>query len=225
MSVAVQSCGAPRSSLGCVALAEYRLDDLARDLGCQCPQHPRLSRARAARPAAPGRSFGVLRRLPPVAAARPSTSCCAGGSTPPTSRSSSRACVRARTWPTFWAFSAPSWGPRIRRRSPVESPKDMAPWRLDIDPESDEARRADRTTVWPRSIDGEVVLADRSIGEIVARSPEQLLYVRAILRVSESTRKTVDELAAEFVDALEECVDGAVRYATMCPERRQRSTN
>jgi hypothetical protein len=39
---------------------------------------------------------------------------------------------------------------------------------------------------------------------IVARTPDPLLYVRAVLRVFESTRESVDNLAADFVRALEE---------------------
>lgn len=76
---------------------------------------------------------------------------------------------------------------------------------LDLDPDGDEARRLLEHGL-ARLEDGAVVLIDRRIGEIVARSSEQLLYVRAVLRIFESTRKTIDELATEVVNALEECV-------------------
>ena len=92
---------------GCVALAEYRLGRSRADLGRQRPQYPRVPGTRAARSAAPGRPFGVLRRLPPVAAARRSTSCCARASTPRISPSSSPACGKAPIWPTSSASSEP----------------------------------------------------------------------------------------------------------------------
>jgi hypothetical protein len=53
-------------------------------------------------------------------------------------------------------------------------------------------------------VDGEVVLKDRVMGAIVARSPEPMLYARAILRVFEATRESVDNLAADLVHALQE---------------------
>ena len=48
------------------------------------------------------------------------------------------------------------------------------------------------------------MLNDRTIGAIVARTLDPMLYVRAILRVFEATRESVDDLAADFVHALEE---------------------
>src|ERR1700730_2499903 len=53
-------------------------------------------------------------------------------------------------------------------------------------------------------IDGEVVLVDQTMGAIVARTPDPLLYVRAILRMFDSTRESIDNLATDFVHALEE---------------------
>lgn len=76
---------------------------------------------------------------------------------------------------------------------------------LDIDPGCDEARQLLEHGL-AELHDGAVVMVDQTIGEIIARTPEQLLYVRAILRIFESTRETIDELATEVVDALEECV-------------------
>jgi DNA-binding transcriptional MerR regulator len=53
-------------------------------------------------------------------------------------------------------------------------------------------------------IDGEVVLVDPAMSAIVARAPDPVLYVRAILRMFEATRESIDNLAADFVEALEE---------------------
>lgn len=76
---------------------------------------------------------------------------------------------------------------------------------VDIDPQGEEARRlVDHGLA--ELIDGAVVLVDRTMAEIVARGRHQLEYVRAILRIVESTRETIDEVADEAVRALEEGV-------------------
>jgi DNA-binding transcriptional MerR regulator len=72
-----------------------------------------------------------------------------------------------------------------------------------IDPDGDEARKLIEYSL-AELVDREVVLTDRTMCAIVARTPDPLLYVRAILRVFESTRESVDNLAADFVRALEE---------------------
>jgi DNA-binding transcriptional MerR regulator len=72
-----------------------------------------------------------------------------------------------------------------------------------IDPGCDEARKLIDYRL-AELVDGEVVLNDRTMGDIVARSPDPTLHVRAILRVFESTRESIDNLAADFVHALEE---------------------
>jgi DNA-binding transcriptional MerR regulator len=72
-----------------------------------------------------------------------------------------------------------------------------------IDPEREEARKLIDYGL-AGLVDGEVVLNDRTMGAIVARTPDPLLYVRAILRMLESTRESIDNLAADFVNALEE---------------------
>jgi DNA-binding transcriptional MerR regulator len=74
-----------------------------------------------------------------------------------------------------------------------------------IDPDCDEARKLIDYGL-AELLDGAVVFFDRTTAEIVARAPEQLLFVRAILRISESTRETIDQLATEVVEAMEECV-------------------
>jgi DNA-binding transcriptional MerR regulator len=72
-----------------------------------------------------------------------------------------------------------------------------------IHPDTDEARRLIDCGL-AELVAGEVVLKDRTIGAIVARTSEPLLYVRAVLRMFESTRASIDSLAADFVRALEE---------------------
>jgi DNA-binding transcriptional MerR regulator len=72
-----------------------------------------------------------------------------------------------------------------------------------IDPECDEARKLIDYGLAER-VDGEVVLKDGTMAAIVARTPDRMLYVRAMLRVFESTRKSIDSLAADFVSTLEE---------------------
>ena len=74
---------------------------------------------------------------------------------------------------------------------------------MGIDPECEEARKLIDYGL-AGLVDGEVVLNDRTMGAIVARTPDPLLYVRAILRMLESTRESIDNLAADFVNALEE---------------------
>ena len=76
---------------------------------------------------------------------------------------------------------------------------------VDIDPGCEEAQKLLEHGLAELD-DGAVVMVDRTMGEIVARTPEQLLYVRAILRIFESTRETIDMLATEVVNALEERV-------------------
>lgn len=72
-----------------------------------------------------------------------------------------------------------------------------------IDPGSDEARKLIDYGL-AELVDGEVVLKDATMAAIVAGTPDPLLYVRAILRMFESTRESIDNLAADFVRALEE---------------------
>jgi DNA-binding transcriptional MerR regulator len=72
-----------------------------------------------------------------------------------------------------------------------------------IDPDCDEALRLIERGL-AELIDNEVVLVDQTMGAIVARTPDPLLYVRAILRMFDSTRESIDNLATDFVNALEE---------------------
>ncbi|MEV3906030.1 MerR family transcriptional regulator [Mycobacterium sp. NPDC050551] len=76
---------------------------------------------------------------------------------------------------------------------------------LDISVGSDEARRLVELGL-ARRVDGAVALTDPVLGEIVARAADQMLYIRALLRIVESTRQDIDALAAAVVTALEECL-------------------
>ena len=82
-------------------------------------------------------------------------------------------------------------------------PAAARPVAVEVDPHSDEARKLVDLGL-AEVVDGAVVLGDRAMGEIVARAPDQLLYIRAILRIVELTRATIDELATEALRALEE---------------------
>lgn len=53
-------------------------------------------------------------------------------------------------------------------------------------------------------VDGEVLMIDCAAADILARSPDQLLYVRALLRFVEAAEDSVDDLAEAFVTSLGE---------------------
>jgi DNA-binding transcriptional MerR regulator len=72
-----------------------------------------------------------------------------------------------------------------------------------IDPGSEEARTLIDYGL-AELVKGEVVLTDNTMGAIVARSADPLLYVRAIVRMVESTRASIDNLASDFVHALQD---------------------
>jgi DNA-binding transcriptional MerR regulator len=76
---------------------------------------------------------------------------------------------------------------------------------VDIDPHCEEARRLVEHGL-AELVDGRVVLTDRTMGDIVARGSDQLQYVRAILLIYESTRDAIDHLAASTVRAWEASV-------------------
>ncbi|MFG1932566.1 MerR family transcriptional regulator [Mycobacterium sp. NPDC048908] len=91
-------------------------------------------------------------------------------------------------------------GPRSDE-APSPAPSDAGAGRLDA--ESDEAHRLIDCGL-ADIVHGEVVLKDSTIGAIVARSPDPVLYARAIVRLFEATRHCVDDLAAHLVHTLEE---------------------
>ena len=76
---------------------------------------------------------------------------------------------------------------------------------LDLDPGCDEAQRLVALGL-ADVVDGSIVLTDPTIGEIVGRAQRQLLYVQVLLHIFESTSETIDELAAEVIGALRERV-------------------
>lgn len=80
-----------------------------------------------------------------------------------------------------------------------------APRVVDIDPDGQEARRLIENGL-AELVYSHVVMIDPAIGEIVARTSDQLLYVRALLHIYDATRDAIDDLAAGFVKALEESV-------------------
>ena len=72
-----------------------------------------------------------------------------------------------------------------------------------IDPECDGARKLIDHGL-AELIDGEVVLVDSTAGAIIARTADPSPYVRAMLQILDSTRESIDKLAADFVRALED---------------------
>jgi DNA-binding transcriptional MerR regulator len=82
---------------------------------------------------------------------------------------------------------------------------------LDLDPESDEAQRLVSCGL-AELVENSVALVHPVMAEIVTRSTDQLSYVQMILRVVDSTGGTINELAAKLVDALEDAL--AARYGS-----------
>jgi DNA-binding transcriptional MerR regulator len=204
----VQSERAPRAQLGCAALAEYRLDDLARISGVSA-RNIRAYRERGLLdpPRRVGRSAyyddyhlsqlktinQLLRKGFNSAHIAEFFTSLRQGADLADILGIQRAVLGPRPEQTGEAALGPraSWGAK--------------PLVVDIDPGCDEAKKLLEHGLAELD-DGAVVMADRALGEIVARSSDQLQYVRAILRIFESTREAVDELATEVVRALEECV-------------------
>jgi DNA-binding transcriptional MerR regulator len=74
-----------------------------------------------------------------------------------------------------------------------------------LDPGSAEAQRLVEIG-FARIADNAIVLFDPKVAEIVGRAPNKADYIDAILQLFDSTRDTIAELAAEVVDTLQECV-------------------
>ncbi|ABM14903.1 putative transcriptional regulator, MerR family [Mycolicibacterium vanbaalenii PYR-1] len=72
-----------------------------------------------------------------------------------------------------------------------------------IDAKSEEARKLVAFGM-AEVVDGEVLMIDCAAADILARSPDQLLYVRALLRFVEAAEDSVDDLAEAFVTSLGE---------------------
>jgi DNA-binding transcriptional MerR regulator len=199
--VAVQSRNASRTGSGCVALAEYRLDDLARISGV------------TARNIRAYRERGLLD--PPRRVGRSAYYDDYHLSQLKTINQLLRRGFNSAHIAEFFAsmregadladilgIQQAILGPRADEtpETPVE-PTDTSAVR--IDPDGDEARKLIDYGL-AEIVDGGVVLKDAVTGAVVARSPDPMLYVRAILRVFESTRDSIDTLAADFLHVLEE---------------------
>lgn len=76
---------------------------------------------------------------------------------------------------------------------------------LIVDADSAEAKRLVELGM-ARLGDVGLELVDPVIAEIVARAPDQAMYLRAVVQVYESTKDTIDALATQIVGALQECV-------------------
>jgi DNA-binding transcriptional MerR regulator len=199
--VAVQSRCAPRIGSGCVALAEYRLDDLAKISGV------------SARNIRAYRERGLLD--PPRRVGRSAYYDDYHLSQLKTINQLLRRGFNSAHIAEFFAsmrqgadladilgIQQAMLGPRPDEApEPPAAPTDMRA--VGIAPDGDEARKLIDYGL-AELVDGEVVLRDRTMGAIVTRTPEPMLYVQAILRVFEATRDSVDSLAADFVHALEE---------------------
>jgi DNA-binding transcriptional MerR regulator len=199
--VAVQSQRAPRTGSGCVALAEYRLDDLARISGVSA-RNIRAYRERGLLdpPRRVGRSayyddyhLSQLKTINQLLRRGFNSAHIAEFFA-----SMRQGADLADILGIQRAILGP--GPDEAPEAPV-GPSDRPV--VGIDPECEEARKLIDYRL-AGLVDGEVVLNDRTMGAIVARTPDPLLYVRAILRMLESTRESIDNLAADFVNALEE---------------------
>ncbi len=81
-----------------------------------------------------------------------------------------------------------------------------APHVIDIDPGSSEAGKLIASGL-AEMRKGRVVCLDPRIAEILGRTTDQLPYVRALLQICDSTRNTIDGLAAAFLQALDQCVE------------------
>lgn len=76
---------------------------------------------------------------------------------------------------------------------------------LTIAVDSDEARRLLEYGL-AEVVDDSVVLTVPAVRDVVARSTDELVAVRALLHIFEATRGAVDALAAQFLQTLGECM-------------------
>ena len=225
---------APRTRSGCARLAEYRLEELARISGVSA-RNIRAYRERGLLdpPRRVGRSaFYDDYQL--IAAAHDQPAAAPRASTRLTSPSFSRACVKARTWQTSWASSVPYWGPTRRRHIedasglPARSSTDVRRRRRDRAPSTStrHSRSAARLIEYglAEMRGGRVVVVDPAIAEILGRTADQLLYVRALLRIYESTRDAVDGLAGGFVRGAGGVRRGEIRQGPCARGGRDRRT-
>ncbi len=197
----MQSRRAPRTGSGCVALAEYRLDDLARISGV------------SARNIRAYRERGLLD--PPRRVGRSAYYDDYHLSQLKTINQLLRRGFNSAHIAEFFAsmrqgadladilgIQQAILGPRTEEADDVPPVSTASPAAA-IDPDSDEARKLIDYGL-AEFVDGEVELIDRAMGAIVARSTEPALYLRVILRMFDATRESIDNLASDLVQALEE---------------------
>jgi DNA-binding transcriptional MerR regulator len=198
--VVVQSRDAPRNGSGCVALAEYRLDDLARISGVTA-RNIRAYRERGLLdpPRRVGRSayyddyhLSQLKTINQLLRRGFNSAHIAEFFT---------SMRQGADLADILGIQEAILGPRSDEiaETPIE-PTDTSAVR--IDPGGDEARKLIDYGL-AEVVDGGVVVKDAVLAAIVARSPDPTLYVRAILRLFESTRDSVETLAGDFVHVLE----------------------
>lgn len=100
------------------------------------------------------------------------------------------------------------WADKLGERSPApDGAAEPVPAQLGIDADSTIAARLVEIGVGRIGEHG-LEFVDPVIAEIVARAPDQELYLQAILQVYASTKDTIDKLASQIVGALQECVIG-----------------
>jgi DNA-binding transcriptional MerR regulator len=199
--VAVQSPSAPVAQSGCIALAEYRLDELARISGVSA-RNIRAYRERGLLdpPRRVGRSAYYdddhLSQLMTI------NQLLRRGFNSAHIAEFFAGMRQGADLADFLGIQRAILGPRSDedRDVPVGTPDTTT---VGIDSECDEARKLIDYSL-AEIVDGGVVLKDGAMAAIVARTPDPMYYVRGILRVYESTRKSIDNLAADFVHALEE---------------------
>jgi DNA-binding transcriptional MerR regulator len=198
--VAVQGRRASRTGSGCVALAEYRLDDLARISGVSA-RNIRAYRERGLLdpPRRVGRSayyddyhLSQLRTINQLLRRGFNSAHIAEFFT-----SIRQGADLADILGIQEAILGPPAEEAYEGSVTTEKPL------VGLDPTSDEARKLIDYGL-AAFVDGEVVLNDATMRAIVARTPEPLQYVRAVLRVFESTRESAGNLAADFVRSLED---------------------
>ncbi|GAC1400988.1 MAG: hypothetical protein NVS4B6_13610 [Mycobacterium sp.] len=198
---AVQAPSAPRSGSGCVWLAEYRLDDLARVSGVSA-RNIRAYRERGLLdpPRRVGRSayyddyhLSQLKTINQLLRRGFNSAHIAEFFT--TMR-------QGADLADILGIQRAILGPRSDEGSDAQAGSTDTP-AVDIDLECDEARKLIDHGL-ADVFDGTLVLKDATMAAIVARTVDPALYVRAIVQISDSTQESIDAVAQNFVRALEE---------------------
>ena len=198
---AVQRRRAPRTGSGCVGLAEYRLDGLARISGVSA-RNIRAYRERGLldAPRRVGRSAYYddfhLAQLKTI------NQLLRRGFNSVHIAEFFASMRQGADLADILGIQQAILGPRPDEGREVPAGLSATP-AVGIDPECDEARKLIEYGV-AEFVDDRVVLVDPTMGAIVARSADPLLYVRVILQMFDSTRASIDNLATDFVRTLEE---------------------